>query len=101
MKKLILDIAFALTHPYYWISLYKKDKELDKWFNEEMERGTKFKRVYYYNGKVDEFYAEFAGKELWIKNLPYSCFEVNSRMPKRRTVYKLIKLLRESFLENE
>ena len=98
MKKWILDTLFALTHIQHWVRNHSTSKELDKWFNKEIEKGTKFKRVYIYD-TLDEYCAEFAGIDLWIKNIPYACFVINGFMPKRRTVNKLQRLLMKSSLD--
>ena len=101
MKKWFLDTLFAIAHPTYWVRIHRTSKELDKWFNKEMKKGTKFENIYYYNGELDNFKIKFANQTFWIANIPYACFIFNSTMPKRRTVYKLLRLLEKNTLEEE
>ena len=80
--KLLKDVVFALTHPSHWLRNHQTSKELDNWFNEQMDKSVVFKNI-------NEHYAVLNGTCVWISNYPYASFQVSGAIPKRRTVYKL------------
>ena len=103
MIEIIKDIIFILLHPDFWSipMLNEYDEEWDKEINKALEYG-----VFQYNNiSKHSVSSDILEHYIWIRNYPYAYgtpvyTENDSKRPKRSTIYKLNKKIKQLKKEN-
>ena len=92
LNKRIIDIAWALVHPNFWVSVGPSCPKVDRIINKMIDHDVFVACGRYYAVTVDKH-------EVWVSNYPYGFGEIGNtkRLPYRRTRARLKKYLDSKF----